>query len=71
MTIEELVGKSADELEAMTQAELDAWAEPLLKFVRPDKDAINVERIEKKAVIGYNQRDKEARLQRLMDMIPD
>ncbi len=70
MTIEELVGKSACELESMTQVELDAWAEPLLKFVRPDK-TIPTEKFEKKAVIGYNQRDKEARLQRLMDMIPD
>lgn len=36
MTIEQLLNKSADELEKMTEAELQGYFEPYLKFTRPD-----------------------------------
>jgi hypothetical protein len=54
----------------MTPVEIEAWAEPMKKFVRPSEDA-TPKKVERMAVIGNSQRDKEARLQRLMDMIPD
>lgn len=38
MTIEQLLGHSADELEAMSKAEIEAWGAPYYKFVRPSEE---------------------------------
>ena len=40
MTIEELLGKSADELDAMSAAEREAYFAPFLAITRPDKASL-------------------------------
>lgn len=46
MTIEELLGKSADELDAMSAAEREAYFAPFLAVTRPDR-AVIVEAVQK------------------------
>ena len=49
MTLEKLLGLSADEWEKLTDAELQKWAEQFYHVTKPTKEVTAAKKIEKKA----------------------
>jgi hypothetical protein len=63
MTIDKLLGMSADQLDKLTQAELDAYFAPYLNVTRPvKKEKVSADMRSNKAFVNNLERDLERKL---------
>lgn len=60
MTLEDLLGMSADVLEKMTDAQVQEYFTPMLQFTRPDK-VIEANKLKPKGKVTGAKMDDEAR----------
>lgn len=63
MTIEKLLGMSADQLDKLTQAELEAYFAPYLQITRPvKKEKISTDAKNNKVFVNNLERDLQRKL---------
>ena len=56
MTVEELLGKSADELESFTDAEFEEWLKPYLPYTRPELQQVTAKTTNNKRIASHSER---------------